>query len=323
VQGKKAPTPEIDAVRKALRDEVAACAFMEDRRWGNCPNCPGCGSIGVYRMTGRDGKRERHMRWRCRDCGKLFSVRTGTVMEDSRLPLRHWVHAFWRACASKKGVAALQIQRELGINYKSALFMLNRIRLAMKDWTGDGTDKPLGCGGGTVEADETYVGGKPRPGSGEIRKRGRGTSKTPVFAMVERGGNVRMKVMERITSKTLGSVIRESVDGTARLVTDDLSVYYPIGRAHPGGHESVKHGQGEYVRKGTDIHSNTAESVFALLKRGVYGVFHSISKKHLPRYLSEFEFRWNTRWLNDGQRTSLAVKNSEGKRMVYREKSGT
>lgn len=275
-------------------------------------------------MTGRDGLREKHLRWRCRDCGKLFTVRTGTVMEESRLPLRHWVHAFWRACASKKGVAALQVSRELGINYKSALFMLNRIRLAMRGWSGAGTDKPLGCDGRTVEADETYVGGKPRPGSGEIRKRGRGTKKMAVTAVVERGGKVRMKYdpgedgKKRLTAKILGDFIKQNVDGTARLITDDLPTYRPIGARHPGGHEVVRHSRGEYARKGTDVHSNTAESVFALFKRGVYGVFHSISRRHLPRCLSEFEFRWDTRDMNDGQRTALAAKMSEGKRLVYR-----
>lgn len=124
--------------------------------------------------------------------------------------------------------------------------------------------------------------------------------------------------MDRLTAKTLGAAISVNVDGSARLVTDDYVAYKPVGKKHPGGHESVNHSAGEYVRRGTDIHSNTAESVFSLLKRGVYGTYHSISRRHLPRYLSEFEYRWNTRFMDDGERTFLAVKKAEGKTLVYR-----
>ena len=128
-----------------------------------------------------------------------------------------------------------------------------------------------------------------------------------------------MQVVERVTAKDLGKIIDENLNITARLVTDDLSVYGPIGRKHPGGHETVKHGQGEYVRKDDPtVHSNTAESAFSLFKRGVYGTYHSISKRHLPRYLGEFEFRWDTRTIDDGERTFIAVKRAEGKRLVYR-----
>ena len=327
--------PDIERLKAASRDETTAVEFFEDLRWGADPVCPVCGERNVYRMTDSTGARHPKFRWRCRACDKQYTVRAATVMEESLLPLRYWAYAFWKACASKKGIAALQLSRELDINYKSALFLLNRVRLAMAEWLpptgGDGDGSAdvglpkLGCDGGTVEADETYVGGKPRPGNNEGRKPGRGTSKTPVFAVVERGGSVRMRVMDgdggkhRLTAKTLGSVVRECVDGSARLITDDYAAYRPIGRAHPGGHYAVKHSEGEYVRKGTDIHSNTAESVFSLLKRGVYGTYHSISKRHLPRYLAEFEFRWNTRWLEDGQRTFRAVKAAQGKRLVYRE----
>ena len=212
---------------------------------------------------------------------------------------------------------ALQLQRELDINYNSALFLLNRTRFGMKDWPGEGSGAKVGAGGGTLEADETYVGGKPRYKG--TSKRGRGTKKTPVFAMVERGGRLRMQVVERITAQNFGRIVDENLNVTARLITDDLGVYGPIGRNHLGGHESVKHGQGEYVHKSDPVvHSNTVESAFSLLKRGVYGTYHSISRHHLPRYLGEFEFRWNTRFADDGERTLLAVKRAEGKRLVYR-----
>jgi transposase-like protein len=325
--------PDIETLRAASGDERAAVEFFENLRWGSAPTCPSCAGTAVYKMAAATGTRHPKFRWRCRSCNWQYTVRAETVMEESLLPLRCWAYAFWKACASKKGISALQLSRELDINYKSALFLLNRVRLAMAEWlppSGDGTEsapfEKLGCDGGTVEADETYVGGKPRPGNNEGRKPGRGTSKMPVFAVVERGGRVHMRVMPgiggtklRLTAKTLGTVVKECVDGSARLITDDYSAYRPIGRDHPGGHHAVKHSLGEYVRKGTDIHSNTAESVFSLLKRGVYGTYHSISKKHLPRYLSEFEYRWNTRWLEDGQRTFRAIRMAAGKRLVYRE----
>ncbi|MGC1275501.1 MAG: IS1595 family transposase [Planctomycetaceae bacterium] len=169
----------------------------------------------------------------------------------------------------------------------------------------------------SVEADETYVGGKPRYKGNN--KRGRGTKKTPVFAAVERGGNVRMQVMQRLTEKDLRRVLEVHVDDRTRLITDELSTYKPIGVRFSGGHHTVTHSAKEYVSKeNPEIHSNTSESVFALVKRSVYGTFHSVSKKHLPRYLSEIEFRWNHRKMSDAERTAVAVRKAEGKRLVYR-----
>lgn len=169
---------------------------------------------------------------------------------------------------------------------------------------------------GTVEADETYVGGKPR-NKGPQNKRGRGTKKQPVFGMVERGGRVRTQVVANVTSKTLKCAIREVVDNQARIMTDELSVYRGLGTEFSGGHEVVCHGLGEYARG--DAHVNTMESVFALVKRGMYGVYHSVSKRHLHRYLSEFDYRWNTRKMEDGQRTAQAIRSAAGKRLMYRE----
>ena len=172
------PIQELPA---ACSDEPKAVAFMEKHRWGDYPACPKCGGMNVYKMQSRHGGREKHYRWRCRDCSSLYSVRTGTVFEDSRIPLRHWCFAFWRASTSKKGVSALEIHRQTGLSYKSCLFLLHRIRFAMAPTDGN----PLT---GTVEVDETYVGGKPRY---PRNKRKAYTSKAPVIAMVERGGQVR------------------------------------------------------------------------------------------------------------------------------------
>jgi hypothetical protein len=262
-------------------------------------------------MVGAYGGRNKRMLWRCYGCRKQFSVRIGTVMEDSRIPARYWVHAFWRACASKKGVSALQIKRETGLSYKSALFLMHRIRWAMTDST-----IPGGKLSGTVEADETYVGGKVRGG-----KRGRpgiDSNKTPVFAMVEREGRVRAMPM-RVSANDLKTALLEHVDvSKANLMTDENQGYISAGRDFALGHTTVNHSQKEYVRG--MAYTNTVEGFFALLKRGIMGTFHSVSKQHLHRYVTEFEFRYNLRNVDDGERTLRAIKGGEWKRLRYRTK---
>jgi len=210
-------------------------------------------------------------------------------------------------CSSKKGISALQLQRNLGLgSYKSAWHMAHRIRHAMD--TGPFPPKLRG----TVEVDETYVGGKTHGG-----KRGRGAPrKTPVVALVQRSGQARTLVAENLTRETLHGAIREHVGRSAAIMTDDLPTYAGIGQEFQGGHQTVAHGKKEYVRGAA--HVNTAESFFSLLKRGIYGTFHHVSKKHLHRYANEFEFRWNHRKVNDGPRTVTALKASEGKRLIYR-----
>ncbi len=301
----KNTSPILKALKDATVSEAAAVAFLEKHRWEDSPACARCGSADVYVMTGVNGERNKDYRWRCRSCKQMYTVRTGTVFEESRLPLRVWVFAFWRACASKKGISALQLSREMEITHKSALFVLRRLRHGL----GSDNEPKLT---GTVEADETFVGGKPRYTG--VSKRGRGTKKVPVFGMVQRDGNVRFRMLERITANRLGEVLAENADLTCRVITDELHAYAQAA-APFGSHESVKHMAKEYVKKGTDIHSNTIESVFSLIKRGVMGTFHSVSRKHIPNYLNEFEFRWNTRKLNDGDRISRAVKQVEGKRL--------
>jgi transposase-like protein len=169
---------------------------------------------------------------------------------------------------------------------------------------------------GIVEVDETYIGGKP-PKDGKKHKRGRGTEKTPVMAMVERKGNVITKPIKNVTAKTLKSAIREAVDRESRIITDEFESYSGIGKEFKGGHEMVNHGLGEYVRD--NISTNTAESFFALLKRGVHGTFHHISKKHLAKYCNEFSFRWDNRKVTDGERAQVAVKGMEGKRLMLKD----
>jgi transposase-like protein len=327
-RGKKLPTsPILDALRDACHDEAKAAAFLEARRWGDTPACPRCGSVAVYQMRdSKTGERNKDLRWRCHDCAKLnrapadsankkkspemFTVRTESVLEESRLPLRAWCFALWSACSSKKGVSALQISRECEISYKSALYLMHRIRTAMSQ---DGTPRPKLSG--TVEVDETYIGGKPR-NKGPWNKRGH-ANKLAVIGIVQRGGELRLSHMQRVTVENLKPALAVNIDRSARLCTDESSAYTAIGKTFAGGHETVAHGKKEYARG--DAHSNTIEGAFSLLKRGVYGTFHSVSRKHLHRYLAEFEFRYNARKLSDAERVALAVKATQGKRLTYAE----
>ena len=254
-------------------------------------------------------ERNKRFLWRCLDCKRQFTVRIGTVLEESRLDLRHWCYAFWRASTSKKGVAALEIKRHCQISYKSALFLMNRIRFAMAPDI-DASPKL----NGTVECDETYVGGKPRYKGNNLR--GKGTSKTPVFAAVERNGQIRRRVVPNVSGDTLKAAIRETVDTRARIITDEFLAYHGIESEYAGGHESVCHSTKEYVRG--DIHTNTAESSFALVKRGIMGIYHNVSRENLHRYLWQFDFIWNNRKMNDGERIETAIKSAEGKRLMYK-----
>lgn len=303
-------SPIIEQIPLACSNELAAVELLESFRWPMTPACVNCGSVSVYKMAdAKTGERNKRFLWRCRDCKQQYTVRIGTIYEESRIELRHWCYAFWRAATSKKGVSALEIKRHCQISYKSALFLMNRIRFAMaSDETGEKTLT------GTVECDETYVGGKPRCRG--ISKRGRGTSKTPVFAAVERGGNVRRRVVANVTGQTLKATIREMVHTSARIITDENSAYKGIGSEYSGGRESVCHGAREYA--GGDVHMNTDESSFSLIKRGLMGIYHNVSREHLHRYLWQFDFLWNNRQLNDGERTVLAIQGAEGKRLLYK-----
>lgn len=299
----------------ACRDERAAVEFFEEQRWGSEPSCPHCGTLGeCYQMRDRKtGERNARYLWRCRACSKQYTVRVGSILEDSAIPFRIWALAFWLACSSKKGVSALQVKRLTGLSYKSALFMMHRIRYAMSDTPTSAT--PLT---GTVEVDETYVGGKPR--NPDRRNIGRKDNKACVVGMVERGGELRpVHVTPEADGGVRGALLRH-VDQSARIITDESYLYRKVGKRFKGGHESVMHSLREYARG--DVHTNTIEGFFSLLKRGVYGTFHSISKKHLHRYLSEFQFRYNTRKADDGARTVLAIRKAQWKRLTYKDQVG-
>jgi len=295
-------------------DEDAARRFFESKRWPNGPVCPHCGSNKVYTVTGKAESRKpaRAGLYKCASpkCYKQFTVRVGTVFEDSHLPLKIWLQAIYKMASNKKGISSMQLHRQLGISLKSAWFLSHRIREAM---TETGTFELLK---GTVQTDETYVGGKPRKGSGN-NNYGRGTKKAPVMVLVEKDGRARTKCVDRVTSKELKGTIKAYCDPTSKIVTDDFPSYRGLDKEFAGGHSVVHHSSGNYVNKEGE-HTNTAESFFAILKRGHYGIFHSLSKQHLFRYCNEFAFRWNHRKVSDGERMIAAIVGAEGKRLMYR-----
>ena len=302
----------IAAIPAACADEKAAVEFMEKQRWGDHPACPRCGDLDVYQMKdSKTGERQANFRWRCHGCKEQFTVRIGTVFEDSRIELRHWCYGFWRAATSKKGVSALEIHRHTGLSYKSSLFLLNRIRFAMDEQDVE----PLK---GDVEVDEVFIGGRNRHYNNS--RKSRQIPKVPVVGLKERGGRVRPRVIADVTAASLKGAIRANVDKSARILTDEWSGYRCIGKEYAGGHETVRHSTHEYARG--DVHTNSIEGFFGMLRRGLDGIYHSVSKKHLHRYLSEFEFRHNYRELEDGERTIKAIKAANNKRLTYRQAIG-
>jgi len=301
----------LNEVCKLTEDE--AREIFERIRWPSGPVCPHCSSSEATKL---EGEAHRSGLYKCRSCEKQFTATVNTLLEDSHLPIRTWLMAFAILCSSKKGVSALQLQRQLGLgSYRTAWHLCHRIRSAM------GKEPFAGLLKGTVEVDETYVGGKPRQKHGQPKpKKGRGTKKVAVIALVERGGQARAHKVERVDAKTLGKAIRDNVDRRSSLMTDRFGSYADIGSTFFGGHHTVDHGKGEYVRG--DASTNEVESYFALLKRGIVGSFHHVSKQHLDRYCDEFSFRWNYRGITDGERTIAAINGVEGKRLMYRDPIG-
>ena len=248
--------------------------------------------------------------WKCSGCRKTFRVTVGTIFEDSHIPLHKWMMAIHLMSASKKGMSAHQLHRMLGLGYRAAWFMAHRIRYAMNQ---DSTDTKLQ---GTVEIDETYVGGKVK---GKGVKAGK-DNKVPVVSLVERGGRARSFQMEHVTAKNLKPIIKEHLNGWSQVMTDDSAVYPSLLKKRVASHDVVCHSKEEYVRHedGRSIHTNTVEGFFSILKRGIVGTFHHVSRQHLHRYLSEFDFRYNSRDNSDGERALLAIDGFKGKRLMYR-----
>ncbi len=302
--------PDIDLTNPIFSDEEKAREHLEGQRWPDGVTCPFCG--GVDAVSALKGGSMGPGWYHCNDCRDKFTVRVGSVMERSHIPLTKWALVFHLMCASKKGISAKQVQRMLGFkSYKSAWFMCHRIREAMKP---DAKAGPLGGPGKVLESDETFVGGKAK----NAHKNKPIPPKRPVHALVERGGEVRASHVPDVTAKTLGAALEKAADRRSTLNTDDSLANLSIGKDF-AEHQTVAHTLGEYVRD--DAHTQTVESFFAIIKRGITGSFHSVSEQHLGRYVDEFAFRWNARsslGVEDTERTSRAIKGAVGKRLTYR-----
>lgn len=301
-----------------FHNETAARDWFEASRWPNGPICPKCKSAKFY-ATKKEG------RYRCASptCRKDFTVMTSTVMERSHAKFTDWAVAFHLAASSKKGFSAHQLHRELGCQYNTAWFMFHRVREAMRH--GGLELPPLGGEGLIVEADETYFGKQENPQLPAYRKeqpykrKGRGRGRGPagkraVIALVERGGEVRSFHPAIADGMTVNAIVRKNIARETRLLTDESKYYTNVGKEF-SAHETVAHSRGEYVRG--DVHTNTIEGFFSIFKRGMRGIYQHCKEKHLHRYLAEFDFRYNTRKLTDMERTVLAVRGGEGKRLTY------
>ncbi|HEX4986974.1 MAG TPA: IS1595 family transposase [Burkholderiales bacterium] len=292
-------------------DEEAARKHIESIRWPNGPVCPHCG--GTERNSQLQGESHRAGLYFCGDCRSQFTVTIGTVFERSKIPLHKWVYATHLMCSSKKGISSKQLERMLGVTYKTAWFMSHRIREAMKPESGG----LLGSGGQPVEADETYIGKK----IGAKVRRGP-AHKEAIFSLVERNGSVRSFHVPDVKAETLKEKLLANVSTKANLMTDKGGMYRRTKESFPK-HAQVDHGAGEYVR-GT-VHTNTVEGFFGIFKRGMYGTYQHVSSHHLERYTTEFDFRYNNRialGVDDNQRTDAALKGISGKRLTYRRIGG-
>lgn len=296
-----------------FHDEEAAFRFVEGLIWSNGPVCPKCG--GVDRISAIKANPEKRVRYglkKCGQCKSQFTVRMGTIFEESKLPLHKWLQAIYLMCSSKKGISAKQLERTLEVTYKTAWFLAHRIREAMRS----GELAPFGQDGGAVEVDETYIGREP----GKPVKRAF-HHKMKVLSLVDRStGQVRSVVVDNIRPATIAPIVLDNLHREARLMTDEAGHYLAVGREF-AEHGIVRHGQDEYVS--TDdrtIHTNTIEGYFSIFKRGMKGVYQHCSKKHLHRYLAEFDFRYSNRsalGCEDQERAMRAVIGGIGKRLTY------
>jgi len=284
-------------------DEQKCRNYLEALRWHNGIRCPRCNGDKISSILKRD-------QYECDkdSCGYQFSVTAGTIFHDTHLPLTKWLLATYMLCQSRKGMSANQVKRMLGVSYKTAWYLCHRIRAAMAA----AEAQPLS---GTVEIDETYVGGKPPRGS----KRGRGTPKEIVIGIRQRGGDLRFFHAEDVKSGTLAKYIRENVSEDVDMVmTDEFSAYHKALGNMEEKHKTVNHSTGEYVLG--DIHTNSIESAFSLLKRGIVGTWHRVSAKHLPAYLDEMTWRFNNRknpfLFRDTVRRMLNAENLEFKQLT-------
>jgi transposase-like protein len=295
-----------------LQNEEAAYAFVEARIWPNGPVCPHCGGTEKNKKMG--GTATRIGLHKCYDCRCQFTVKVGTIFESSHIKLHLWLQAIFLVASSKKGISANQLHRTLGVSLKTAWFLGHRIREAMKD----GTPGLLGGEGVIVEADETFMGAK--KGERVVRA---GHHRSKVVSLVERDGKTRSFHVANVDGKNLRPILLNNIAKESHLMTDGAGHYRPIGKEF-ALHESTNHAQKEYAKpskvEGVRVHSNTVESHFAILKRGIVGTYHHVSEHHLQRYLAEFDFRFSNRkslGVNDFNRAISLLLGVKGKRLTY------
>jgi transposase-like protein len=297
-----------------FHSEAAAIARLEAIVWPKGPFCPRCG--GFDRITPVKGARAGLRR--CGPCKREFTVTVGTIFERSHVKLHKWFQAAHLLTSSKKGFSAHQLHRTLKVTYKTAWFMEHRLREAMRKLH---PTEPLGGDGKTVEMDETFVGGLEKNKHRSKRKHQGtgGTGKEAVYSLVERGGIVRSHHVPSVNAKNLRPIIEAQIDGATVVYTDEGATSKGLGRLFDK-HESVNHSIGEYVRG--DVHTNTIEGYFSILKRGIHGVYHHVSQQHLKRYLAEYDFRYNERaalGINDEARADRLIRGIVGKRLMYKD----
>ena len=310
---------------KRFHDEQAAYDWVEGHLWPDGPVCPRCGVLG--RSTKLQGKSTRIGTYKCKDCRKPFTVKVGTIFEDSHIPMRMWLQAITLMCSSKKGVSANQLHRMTGLTLKSAWFMAHRVREAMRD----GSLAPMGSGG-IVEIDETIYGRASTHPKGRkplaTRSKNRLTNsahKNVVLSLVQRGGKVRSYHIEGSTVAQVVPIVIENVSREAQVMTDSAMLYKGMNQdGWFASHDRVDHSAKEYARyeEGRPtIHTNTVEGYFSVFKRGMRGTYQHCKEKHLHRYLAEFDFRYNNRvalGVNDEQRAAAALLGVKGKRLTYK-----
>ncbi len=308
---------------KYMHDEAAAFTHVEEILWADGPVCPHCGVVDkAYRLEGVRTKpskknpegKDRHGLWKCRECRKQFTVRKGTIFEESHLPLHLWLQAIHLMVSSKKGISSHQLHRVLGITYKSAWFLTHRIRECMRS----GALAGFGNGGGVVEVDETFIGTKHKKS-----KTARGFShKNAMLTLVDRDTKqAKSIVVGDIKKDTLVPILRENIAKEAVIYTDEAKQYTHLGREF-AGHDFTTHSRGEYVRREKpEVHTNTVEGFYSIFKRGMKGVYQHCGKQHLHRYAAEFDFRYNNRTANgvdDVERGGIALRAVVGKRLTYK-----
>ncbi|MGA2191922.1 MAG: IS1595 family transposase [Nitrospirota bacterium] len=293
-----------------FHNEESAYEFVESILWPDGPVCPHCG--GMEHSKKMKGKSTRIGLYKCYDCRKPFTVKIGTIFEDSHVALRLWLQAIFLVASSKKGISANQLHRTLGVTLKTAWFMGHRIREAMRE----GAFVPFGADGGIVESDETFIGREPG-----IPIRRAYHHKLKVLSLIDRETKcARSMVVDDVNAKTLVPILKENIEKEARMMTDDAVQYRRLSK-HFREHDVVCHSQGEYVNfEDNDIHTNTVEGYFSIFKRGMKGVYQHCNKNHLHRYLAEFDFRYNLRkakGVDDTQRAEKLLKGVVGRRLTY------